>query len=127
MNFQTPILIVDDHQTMRKSIAFILRDLGFNNLFYAEDGEMAWELMQDEQIGLLLLDWNMPRMTGIELLQKIRNSEEYSNLPVLMVTAEAHENLVLEAIYRGVTGYIVKPFTAYTLENKIKALLSSRK
>jgi two-component system, chemotaxis family, chemotaxis protein CheY len=114
------ILVVDDHQVMRKTIAYILRQVGFNNLHFAEDGETAWQFITKGPVDLLLLDWNMPRMSGLELLERIRRSEEYNKLPVLMITAEATDDQVLTAINAGVTDYVVKPFTPETLLKKLR-------
>jgi two-component system chemotaxis response regulator CheY len=114
------ILVVDDQQSMRKTIAYILRQVGFVNLSFAEDGETAWRIINNDPVDLLLLDWNMPRMSGLELLTRIRHSEEYDTLPVVMVTAEASEEQVMTAIQAGVTDYIVKPFTPATLLKKLR-------
>jgi len=114
------ILVVDDQLPMRKTIAYILRQLGFVNLNFAEDGEAAWKILNHDPVDLLLLDWNMPRMSGLSLLERIRKSEAYKNLPVVMVTAEANEEHVLTAIGAGVTNYIVKPFSPGTLQKKIR-------
>lgn len=121
----TPILVVDDHQAMRRTIASILRSQGFTNLHFAENGEMAWRVLQKMNFSIVLLDWNMPRMTGIELLKKIRRDTEFSELPVLMVTAEAEKEQVIDAVLSGATDYIVKPFTPAVLESKVKALLDA--
>ncbi len=119
----TPILIVDDQQTMRRTIADILRLFGYTMIIYAEDGIMALErLEQNPSVGLVLLDWSMPRMTGIEVLKKIRKMPEFSDLAVLMITAEGDQEHVIEAIQHGVTDYIVKPFTPITLERKMKEI-----
>jgi two-component system chemotaxis response regulator CheY len=120
-----PVLIVDDQQPMRRTIADIMRSLGFSKLAYAEDGLMAWEKLNREDFGLVLLDWSMPRMSGIELLKKIRKSEEkFADIPVLMITAEADQAHVVEAIQSGVTNYIVKPFTPATLDKKLREILA---
>jgi two-component system chemotaxis response regulator CheY len=126
MDTTIPVLIVDDQQPMRRTIADIMRGLGFSKLAYAEDGLMAWEKLNREDFGLVLLDWSMPRMTGIELLKKIRQSEEkFKDIPVLMITAEADRTNVVEAIQSGVTNYIVKPFTPATLDKKIRDILAT--
>jgi two-component system chemotaxis response regulator CheY len=114
------ILVVDDHAAMRKTIAYILRQVGFKNLHFAEDGETAWQVITTVPVDLLLLDWNMPRMSGLELLERIRRSALYEKMPVLMVTAEANEDAVLLAINAGVTNYVVKPFTPETLLKKVR-------
>ncbi len=123
MDTSIPVLIVDDHQAMRRTIADIMRRIGYINISYAEDGLMAWDKLQKSEFELVLLDWNMPRMTGFELLKKIRGSDEdFVDIPVLMVTAEAEEEQVLAAIQHGVSNYIVKPFTPTTLERKLQEI-----
>lgn len=125
MDTSIQVLIVDDQQPMRRTIADIMRSLGFSKLAYAEDGLMAWEKLNQEDFGVVLLDWSMPRMTGIELLKKIRRSEEkFADIPVLMITAEADRTNVVEAIQSGVTNYIVKPFTPATLDKKLREILA---
>jgi two-component system, chemotaxis family, chemotaxis protein CheY len=113
------VLVVDDQQPMRKTIAYILRQAGMKNISFAEDGEEAWETINQGRIDVVLLDWNMPRMSGLELLSRIRGSEDYGQLPVVMITAEANEEHVLAAITAGVTNYIVKPFAPSLLLKKI--------
>jgi len=113
------ILVVDDFSTMRRIIKNILRQLGFNNIEEADDGSTAWEMLNKGGIDFIISDWNMPTMTGIELLRKVRASEEFQDLPFLMVTAEAQQENVIEAVQAKVSNYIVKPFTAETLKQKI--------
>lgn len=118
------ILVVDDQQPMRKTIAFILRQAGFKHIDFAEDGDAAWEIIARGLVDLVLLDWNMPRMSGMELLERIRSHPSVSKLPVIMVTAEAHQDLVVAAIAAGVTDYVVKPFTPAVLLHKVHGVLS---
>jgi two-component system, chemotaxis family, chemotaxis protein CheY len=113
------ILVVDDQQPMRKTIAYILRQEGMKNINFAEDGESAWASINRDPVDMVLLDWNMPRMSGLELLTRIRESERYGQLPVVMITAEANEEHVLAAIDAGVTSYVVKPFAPATLVKKM--------
>lgn len=113
------VLVVDDFSTMRRIIKNILRQLGFNNVVEADDGTTAWEVINKEKIDFIVSDWNMPQMTGIELLRKVRASEEYGELPFLMVTAEAQQENIIEAVQAKVSNYIVKPFTAETMKQKI--------
>lgn len=113
------ILIVDDFSTMRRIIKNLLRDLGFNNTQEADDGQTAWPMLQTGNFDFLVTDWNMPVMTGIELLEKVRANEELASLPVLLVTAEAKKEQIVQAAQAGVNGYVVKPFTAITLKEKI--------
>ncbi len=113
------ILIVDDFSTMRRIIKNLLRDLGFNNTQEADDGTTALPMLQAGGFDFLVTDWNMPGMTGLDLLKAVRADPKLSSLPVLMVTAEAKKDQIIEAAQAGVNGYIVKPFTAQTLKEKI--------
>ena len=122
MNPNIRILVVDDFSTMRRIIKNILRQLGFNNIEEADDGSSAWEMLNKGGIDFIVCDWNMPNMTGIELLRKVRASEEFADLPFLMVTAEAQQENVIEAVQAKVSNYIVKPFTADTLKQKIEKI-----
>ncbi|HIC46634.1 MAG: chemotaxis response regulator CheY [Pseudomonadota bacterium] len=116
------ILIVDDFSTMRRIIKNLLRDLGFNNTQEADDGLTALPILQAGGIDFLVTDWNMPGMQGIDLLKTVRADEKLSSLPVLMVTAETKREQIIEAAQAGVNGYIVKPFTAATLKEKIEKI-----
>jgi two-component system, chemotaxis family, chemotaxis protein CheY len=118
------ILVVDDFSTMRKIIKNILRQLGFNNVVEADDGTTAWETLNRDNIDFIISDWNMPQMTGIELLRKVRSSEEYATTPFLMVTAEAQQENIIEAVQAKVSNYIVKPFTPETLGQKIDKIFN---
>ncbi len=118
------VLVVDDYQSIRRTIADILRHLGFRNVLFAEDGKQALRRLEETPIGLMILDWDMPIMTGIEVLRHIRGGEQWKDLPVIMVTAVASRESVMEAIDSGVTNYVVKPFTPIVLEKKIKQVFS---
>jgi len=122
-NTNIRILVVDDSSTTRRLVKNMLRQLGFNNVVEADDGTVAWEILNREKVGLLISDWNMPQMTGIELLRKVRASEELANLPFLMITAEAQHKNILEAVQAKVCNYIVKPFAVTTLKQKIAKVL----
>jgi two-component system chemotaxis response regulator CheY len=113
------ILIVDDFSTMRRIIKNLLRDLGFNNTSEADDGNSALPMLQAGGFDFLVTDWNMPGMQGIDLLKAVRADAKLAKLPVLMVTAESKREQIIEAAQAGVSGYIVKPFTAITLKEKI--------
>lgn len=113
------ILIVDDFSTMRRIIKNLLRDLGFTNTAEADDGMAALPLLQGGSFDLLITDWNMPGMPGIDLLKRVRADDKLNGLPVLMVTAEQKREQIDEATQAGVNGYIVKPFTAQTLKEKL--------
>lgn len=119
MDKNMKILIVDDFSTMRRIIKNLLRDLGFNNTTEADDGQTALPILQAGGIDFLVTDWNMPGMQGIDLLKAVRADAKLSSMPVLMVTAEQKREQIIEAAQAGVNGYIVKPFTAATLKEKI--------
>lgn len=113
------ILIVDDYSTMRRIIKNLLHDLGFTNTSEAENGTIALTMLQGDGYGLLVTDWNMPGMQGIELLKHVRADAKLGALPVLMVTAEQKREQITDATNAGVNGYIVKPFTAKTLKEQL--------
>ena len=113
------ILVVDDFSTMRRIIRNLLRDLGFDNSEEADDGATALPLLKSGRFDFLITDWNMPIMEGIDLVRTIRADGDLRELPILMVTAEARRDLIVAAAQAGVNGYIVKPFNAQTLEQKI--------
>lgn len=113
------ILIVDDFSTMRRIIKNLLRDLGFTNTVEADDGKSALPILRTGTVDFLVTDWNMPGMTGLELLKTVRSDPNLARLPVLMVTAEAKREQIITAAQAGVNGYVIKPFTAATLKEKI--------
>lgn len=113
------ILIVDDFSTMRRIIKNLLRDLGFTNTQEADDGSTALPMLRNGDFDFLVTDWNMPGMSGIDLLKEVRADAKLAALPVLMVTAEAKRDQIIEAAQAGVNGYVVKPFTAQVLKEKI--------
>ncbi|MDD2341481.1 chemotaxis response regulator CheY [Tolumonas lignilytica] len=119
MDKNMKILIVDDFSTMRRIIKNLLRDLGLNNTHEADDGNTALPMLKNGDFDFVVTDWNMPGMQGIDLLKAIRADESLRHLPVLMVTAEAKREQIIEAAQAGVNGYIVKPFTAATLKEKL--------
>lgn len=119
MNKNMRILIVDDFSTMRRIVKNLLGDLGFTNTAEAEDGNSALAALRSAPFEFVVTDWNMPGMTGIDLLRNIRADDKLKHLPVLMVTAEAKREQIIEAAQAGVNGYIIKPFTAQTLEEKL--------
>ncbi|OBS09803.1 histidine kinase [Acidihalobacter prosperus] len=119
MDKNMQILIVDDFSTMRRIIKNLLRELGFNNTAEADDGSTALPMLQSGKFDFLVTDWNMPIMPGIELLKAVRADPKLAKLPVLMVTAEARRDQIVEAAQAGVNGYVVKPFSAETLKEKI--------
>ncbi len=123
MDMSIKVLIVDDFATMRRILKNILKQLGFKNLVEADDGTAAWEILESQEINLIISDWNMPKMTGLELLKKVRASADYSKIPFLMVTAEAQKQNVIEAVQAGVSNYVVKPFTAEAISDKLTKIL----
>ncbi len=118
------ILIVDDNQAMRRMLADILRAVGFRNFQFAEDGRLALNRMASEQedYGLVLLDWDMPVMNGLQMLEAMRANPRFEAIPVIMVTAEAFGEKVLQAVQTGATDYVVKPYTPATIYKKIGKL-----
>ena len=118
-DFKMKVLVVDDFSTMRRIVKNVLRQLGFENIEEAEDGAQAYAKLKAGGFGFLVSDWNMPNMDGLELLKAVRSDPELKDLPVLMVTAEAEKHKVIEAIKAGVNNYIVKPFTAEVMKEKI--------
>ncbi|MDX1267276.1 MAG: chemotaxis response regulator CheY [Oceanisphaera sp.] len=120
MDKNMKILIVDDFSTMRRIIKNLLRDLGFNNTHEADDGNTALPMLKGGGFDFVVTDWNMPGMQGIDLLRAIRADDKLKHLPVLMVTAEAKREQIITAAQAGVNGYVVKPFTAGTLKEKLE-------
>ena len=121
------ILVVDDFSTMRRIVKNILKQLGYENVEEAENGADAYERAKAGDIAFIITDWNMPIMDGLGFLKKIRSDAQIRNLPVLMVTAEAEKEKVVAAIQAGVNNYIVKPFTAATLKDKMDKIFSARR
>jgi two-component system chemotaxis response regulator CheY len=123
IDYGIKILIVDDFATMRRIVKNILTQMGFKNFIEADDGTSAWDILQkDDDIRLVVSDWNMPQMTGLELLKKVRADGRYVDLPFLMVTAEAQKENIIEAVKNRVSNYIVKPFTPEVLHEKIEKI-----
>jgi len=122
LNKDMKILVVDDFSTMRRIIKNLLRDLGFTNTDEADDGNTALPMLKTGKYDFLVTDWNMPGMTGIDLLKTVRADDDLKSLPVLMVTAEAKRDQIVAAAQAGVNGYVVKPFTAAVLKEKIEKI-----
>ncbi|WP_397476353.1 chemotaxis response regulator CheY [Pusillimonas sp.] len=116
------ILVVDDFPTMRRIIKNLLKDLGFENVDEAEDGVMGLEKLRNNNFDLVVSDWNMPNMDGLAMLKTIRADPALSKMPVLMVTAEAKKENIIAAAQAGASGYVVKPFTAAVLEEKLNKI-----
>ncbi|MFO8044624.1 MAG: chemotaxis response regulator CheY [Halomonas sp.] len=116
------ILVVDDFPTMRRIVRSLLKELGFTNVEEAEDGQDALSKLRAGGFQFVVSDWNMPNMDGLEMLKKIRDDDALKHLPVLMVTAEAKKENIIAAAQAGASGYVVKPFTAATLEEKLNKI-----
>ena len=115
-------LVVDDFNTMRRIVRNLLKELGYTNVEEAEDGADALHKLQAGTFDFVITDWNMPNMDGLELLHRIRADEKLSDMPVLMVTAEAKKENIIAAAQAGASGYVVKPFTAAILEEKLNKI-----
>lgn len=118
-------LVVDDFSTMRRIVRNLLKELGFTNVDEAEDGQAALHKLRTSHFEFVVSDWNMPNMTGIELLKAVRADNNLKHLPFLMITAEAKRENIIEAATAGASGYIVKPFTAATLEEKLSKIFAN--
>jgi two-component system chemotaxis response regulator CheY len=124
-DLNTKFLVIDDFPTMRRIIRNLLKELGFNNVDEAEDGVAGLAKLKEGGFQFVVSDWNMPNMTGIDMLKQIRADEQLKHLPVLMVTAEAKKENIIAAAQAGASGYVVKPFTAATLDEKLKKIFAS--
>ncbi|MBI3015579.1 MAG: chemotaxis response regulator CheY [Candidatus Tectomicrobia bacterium] len=124
MNLNMKVLIVDDFSTMRRIMKNLLRQIGFTNIQEADDGTTALQLLKTDPVDLVISDWKMPKMSGLDLLKAIRGDNQLKAIPVLMVTAEAKKENIVEAVQAGVNNYIVKPFTAETLKEKLEKVLN---
>lgn len=122
INKSMPILIVDDYKTMLRIVRGLLNQLGFMNIDEATDGTMAWDMVQKKQYGMVVSDWNMEPMSGFEFLKLVRGNAATKQLPFIMVTAESKTENIIAAKQAGVSNYIVKPFNAQTLKQKIEAV-----
>ena len=117
------ILIIDDSPTMRRIIKNTLERIGYKNSIEAADGKEALEQLEQNEVKFIITDWNMPVMNGLELVTEIRSDDEFSDLPILMITTRGMKDDVLQAVHAGVNNYIVKPFTPETLEEKIQKII----
>ncbi|SDF93969.1 response regulator receiver protein [Limimonas halophila] len=123
VDFNMSILVVDDYKTMLRIIRNLLKQLGFNNIDEASDGSVALQKLRDKKYGLVISDWNMEPMSGLQLLKEVRADSKLSDIPFIMVTAESKSENVLAAKEAGVTNYITKPFNAQTLKNKLTTVI----
>ena len=119
-------LVVDDFSTMRRIVKGLLNELGYSDITEADDGNTALPMLRDGAFDFLITDWNMPGMAGLDLLKAVRGDPKLAKLPVLMLTAEAKREQIIEAAQAGVSGYVIKPFTAVTLKEKIDKILASK-
>ena len=126
MSKDMKFLVVDDFSTMRRIIKNLLHDLGYTNVTEADDGATALPMLQNGAFEFLITDWNMPGMPGLDLLKAVRADARLKGMPVLMLTAESKREQIVEAAQAGVKGYVIKPFTAITLKEKIDKILESR-
>jgi len=124
-DFNMKVLVVDDFATMRRIVKNILVQLGFKNIIEADDGTSALEILQKEKVDLIISDWNMPKMTGLDLLKTVRGDANLAATPFIMVTAEAQQDNIIAAVKAKVSQYIVKPFTADTLAEKLHKIFGN--
>ena len=120
MDLNMEVLIVDDFATMRRILKNILKQIGFTKISEAEDGKNALNMLKEQKFDLVLCDWNMPEMPGIELLKQVRADDGLKDMPFIMVTAEAQKDNIIQAVQAGVSNYVVKPFTAETISEKLE-------
>lgn len=122
-DFSTKILVVDDMLTMRKIVSKSCRDIGFKDITEAADGVIAWDLISNANpaFGLIISDWNMPNCTGLDLLKRVRSDSRFKTMPFVLLTAESEQHQVMEAVKAGVSNYVIKPFTADILKQKLEA------
>ena len=125
MSKDMKFLVVDDFSTMRRIVKNLLHDLGYPNVTEADDGKTALPMLQAGGFDFLISDWNMPGMSGLDLIKAVRSDAKLAKLPVLMLTAEAKREQIIEAAQAGVNGYVIKPFTAETLKEKLDKILSA--
>lgn len=125
-DFKIRVLVVDDFPTMRRIVKNILKQIGFENIDEAENGKDAFKKLKSGDYGLVVSDWNMPVMDGLEFLKNVRNDSQLKDIPFLMVTAEAEKEKVVEAIKAGVDNYIVKPFTGEVLKEKLEKIAQKK-
>jgi two-component system, chemotaxis family, chemotaxis protein CheY len=126
MSNELRFLVVDDFSTMRRIVKNLLQELGYQNVQEADDGQTALPMLKTGNFDFVITDWNMPQMPGLDLLKAVRADDKLKHLPVLMVTAEAKREQIVEAAQAGVSGYVIKPFTAQTLSEKLNKILQAR-
>ena len=122
MDLNMKVLVVDDFATMRRIVKNILNQIGLKNIIEADDGSTALEVLKKDKVDLIMSDWNMPKVTGLELLKAVRSDESMQDIPFLMVTAEGQKDSVIQTVQAGVSDYIIKPFTADTVKEKLERM-----
>ena len=122
MDLNKKVLVVDDFATMRRIVKNILKQIGFTNIIEADDGSTALAMLKKDKVDLIMSDWNMPKVTGLDLLKAVRSDESIKDIPFLMVTAEGQKDNIIQAVQAGVSNYIVKPFTADTVKEKLEQI-----
>ncbi|MCF8076805.1 MAG: response regulator [Desulfotignum sp.] len=125
MDLNMEVLIVDDFATMRRILKNILVQIGFTHIYEADNGKNALKVLKNQKIDLIMCDWNMPEMTGLDLLTAIRSDDALKNIPFVMVTAEAQKENIIQAVQAGVNNYVVKPFTTETITQKLEKVFGS--
>ena len=125
MDLNMKVLVVDDFATMRRIVKNVLKQIGFTHIVEADDGTTALSVLKENRVDLIISDWNMPKMTGLDFLKRVRGDESTKDIPFVMVTAEAQKDNVLQAVQAGVSNYIVKPFTADTVKEKLAKVFDS--
>ena len=126
MDLSMKVLVVDDFATMRRIIKNVLRQIGFTQILEADDGSTALGVLKENKVDLIISDWNMPQMNGLDLLKAVRKEEPTKVIPFVMVTAEAQKDNVLQAVQAGVSNYIVKPFTADAVKEKLNQIFEKK-
>ena len=123
-SLNTRILVVDDMMTMRKLVTKVCKEIGFTDITEAADGALAWEVVANANppIGLIISDWNMPNTSGLDLLKRVRSDSRFGKTPFVLVTAEAEQHQIVEAVKSGVSNYVIKPFTSDILKEKLEAV-----
>lgn len=122
MDLGMKVLVVDDFATMRRIVKNVLKQIGFTKIVEADDGSTALAVLKNDKVDLIISDWNMPKVTGLELLKAVRGDDSMKNIPFLMVTAEGQKDNIVQAVQAGVSNYVVKPFTPETIQEKIEQM-----
>jgi len=122
MDLGMKVLVVDDFATMRRIVKNVLKQIGFTKIVEADDGSTALAVLKNDKVDLIISDWNMPKVTGLELLKAVRGDDSMKNIPFLMVTAEGQKDNIVQAVQAGVSNYVVKPFTPETIQEKLEQM-----